>query len=347
MEMSTDFAQHAASKDVWRQWERDPLGLTGTIFDRRYRVDGFVAEGGFGFVYAAVHLALAARVALKVLRPALRMGRDDWADLVHQFREEAIVLNLLRRSHVVGVLDSGIVHLDADSADIPWMALEWLDGETLQHHLARRRERHAEIPRRSPAECFALLRPVFEAIADAHDMGIAHRDLKPSNIMLVPTARGVTTRVLDFGSSKRMAPGMRYNASGSLAPRDETLTDSRARAFSPTSAAPEQLAAAPTGPWTDVYALAAVTTQVLTDRPPTRSNDPTERYRRAFSPIRPTPASAGVDVGPWEPILARALSVRPANRQKSARDLLGELECAVPAVCDETREVRSEASSFG
>src|SRR5690349_16944590 len=112
MEMSPDLAQHAASNDVRRQWERDPLGLTGTIFDRRYRVDGFVAEGGFGLVYAAVHLALAARVALKVLRPALRMGRDDWADLVHQFREEAIALNLLRRSHVVGVLDSGIVHLD-------------------------------------------------------------------------------------------------------------------------------------------------------------------------------------------------------------------------------------------
>ncbi len=313
------------TEPVVRPLPSDPLRLVGSIFERKYRIDRFVAEGGFGLVYAGRHLELGVPVALKVLRPALRAERDDWADLIFQFREEAIALMRLRRSNVVAVLDSGIAHIEDHLGGVPWMALEWLDGETLRDHLARRRNEDGV----SPSACLALLRPVLEAIADAHDIGIAHRDIKPSNIMLVPTTGGVSPRVLDFGIAKMMAPDAE-----TIPSTGETASDSATHVFTARSAAPEQLSGARTGPWTDVYALALLLTEVLTDKPPVTSEETNERYRDVFAEARPTPARVGIDVGAWEAVLARALSVRPADRHRNARELLGDLERALHASPD-------------
>lgn len=296
----------------------DPNDLVGSIFERKYRVDRVVAEGGYGIVYAAQHLALETQVALKVLRPQ-RVSRDDWTDLIHQFREEATALTRLRRSHVAGVLDSGIAPLGDDPMGLPWMALEWLEGETLRDHLEARRGHGG----RSIAECMKLLRPVFETIAEAHEIKIAHRDLKPNNIMIVPTKAGPIPHVLDFGIAKLMENGQDEVAAA------DTATDSRTPAFTLSSAAPEQLAGSRTGPWTDVYALGLLVTEVLTDRAPIDTEDPHERYRISFAEVRPTPASLGVDVGAWEPILARALAVKPSDRQRDAGALLAELDQAM------------------
>lgn len=163
----------------------------------------------------------------------------------------------------------------------------------------------------------------METIAEAHEMGIAHRDLKPSNIMLEPARDGLAARVLDFGIAKVMERGT------DEAETADTATHPRARAFTAASAAPEQLAGCRTGPWTDVYALALLLTEVLTDRPPIVTDEPHERHRIAFADARPTPASLGVDIGAWEAILARALAVKPRDRQRDARTLLDELDGAM------------------
>ena len=299
----------------------DSLLIVGSIIDRKYRVDRVVAEGGFGTVFAAKHLGLGTPVALKVLRPQPHLSNDDWMDQIQQFREEATALARLGSSQVVRVLDSGIAPRGDDPVGMPWMALEWLDGETLRDELATRRRagKHG----RTNVECMELLRPVLETVADAHELGIAHRDLKPNNIMLVPVKGGVAPRVLDFGIAKFMASGPDAPVPG------DTATDSRAPAFTASCAAPEQLAGSRTGPWTDVYALGLTVTEVLTDRPAIDTEDAGERYRITFAERRPTPARTGVDVGPWEPVLARALAMKPQDRQKDARALLHELEDAI------------------
>ncbi len=297
----------------------DSLGLIHTIFERKYRVDRLVVEGGFGIVYKAHHLALAVPVALKILRPALRADDDTFVELMSQFLEEANLLSRLRRSSVAAVMDAGVSSLGGAPAGLPWMALEWMEGETLRAHLARRRGQGG----RTPAQAMELLRPVLETIAEAHELNIAHRDLKPSNIMLVPEKGGVTTRVLDFGIAKMMSPD------GDAASNGETSTGSPRRAFTAVSAAPEQLSGARTGPWTDVYALGLLLTEVLIDRSPVEARDAHERYRVAFAMERPTPGRAGVDVGSWEAVLNRALAVRPADRPRDARALLDQLDAAL------------------
>jgi len=80
------------------------------------------------------------------------------------------------------------------------MALEWLEGETLERELDRRRGAGG----RSVAEAVALLHPVIEAVAYAHKRGVVHRDIKPANMMLVDTDAGPMLRMLDFGIAKIM-----------------------------------------------------------------------------------------------------------------------------------------------
>jgi hypothetical protein len=297
----------------------DPFELIGTIVERKFRVDRVVAEGGFGVVYAGHHLALDVPVAVKVLRP--RGGGDpaEWADAVARFLLEAKAIARLRHPAVVGVLDSGVLTTERFAHAVPWIVLEWIDGETLAAHLAARRGEGG----RSPTETLALLRPVFEAIAAAHDAGVAHRDLKPGNIMLARTPGGARARVLDFGIAK-LSQGEMRPAGGA------TMTTTDQRAFSPVCAAPEQVSGTRTGPWTDVYGLALLATEVLTDAPPYPPDDAVTALSAVFDPRRPTPARVGIDVGAWEPVLARALAVGVIERHGDARELLVDLERALP-----------------
>jgi eukaryotic-like serine/threonine-protein kinase len=297
----------------------DPFGLAGTVLERKYRIDRVVAEGGFGIVYAGHHLALDLPVAIKVLKRRDHLGVDAWHELLARFVQEAQTMARLRHPHIASILDTGVAELHGES--VPWMVLEWLEGQTLQDALLARRGSGG----RTPAEALELLRPVLSAVAEAHDSRIAHRDLKPSNVMLVPTRKGGSVaRVLDFGIAKVMCGEREEGTSG------HTTTQETFRAFSMGYVAPEQVAGTRTGPWTDVHALGLMLSEVLTDQSPYAGQDATSHHALVFDPCRPTPRRFGVDVGVWEPIVARALALKPAERFANAGELLAALEAEVP-----------------
>src|SRR5687767_14003944 len=109
----------------------DRFGLEGTTLAERYLVDRQVAEGGYAVVYRAVQLGLERPVALKVLK--MPPGLDDTArgKFRNRFAAEARTLARLGHTNVVSVYDYGISRMA--SGDIAsWMALEWLEGETLE-----------------------------------------------------------------------------------------------------------------------------------------------------------------------------------------------------------------------
>src|SRR5262249_54382333 len=157
-----------------------------------------------------------------------------------------------------------------------------LTGQTLKANLVERRG----LEGRTPIEAMALLRPVLDAVAYAHSKQVVHRDLKPSNIMLSPAEGRTMVRVLDFGVAKAIDDE-------SIADGEETGTRGPAHAFSRSSAAPEQLAGGRTGPWTDIHALGLLLTELLTDRAPYPSSDPTELCELVFHAERPSPARSG------------------------------------------------------
>jgi serine/threonine-protein kinase len=132
------------------------------------------------------------------------------------------------------------------------------------------------------------------------------------------------TKLLDFGIAKAMELDETVSSG-------QTATRSDLRAFTLAYASPEQIGGTRSGPWTDVHALALLLVEVLTDRAPFRGEDNTALTVDVLSTARPTPAKFGLDVGAWEPILARALALRPVERFQHARDFLRALEADVPA----------------
>jgi serine/threonine protein kinase len=197
--------------------------------------------------------------------------------------------------------------------------MEWVEGRTLEDELRARRQQGG----RHPFDAMSLLRPIFEAVAVAHDAGIAHRDLKPANIMVMRSRRTTTARLLDFGIAKLMEPDEEAGSGF-------TRTSSTRVAFSPRYAAPEQLSSARTGPWSDVHALGMILSEVLTDAAGYAGNDTTAVFAEALSPTRPSPAKHRVDVGAWEPVLCKALAMRPDDRYANAGDFLAALDAALP-----------------
>jgi serine/threonine protein kinase len=297
---------------------QDRFGLIGTELEGKFRVERFVAEGGFAAVYQAVHLTLERPVAVKVLKTPPEFNEEARAAFIEKFAFEAKTIARISHPNIVQVLDYGASTMPSGET-APWMVLEWLTGQTLDQDLKVRRESGG----RTPEEALNLLRPVFEAMAFAHEEGIAHRDIKPANMMVAQARRGAQLRLLDFGIAKIM--GEDENAGSGM-----TKTMTAMQAFSPKYAAPEQIGGARTGPWTDVHAMGIILTEVLTDLPPYNGKDMTTRFAEALSSVRPTPLKRRVDVGAWEPVIAKATALQPTDRYADCGEFLAALESALP-----------------
>jgi serine/threonine protein kinase len=292
--------------------QKDPFGLGGALLDGRFRIHREVAEGGFGVVYFATQVALDRPVAIKVLKTPAGFDEAAKIEFRDRFASEAKTIARIHHPNIVDVYDFGISPVPSGET-APWMALEWLEGETLEDQLVGRRGRGGQ----SAMEVLAMFRPILQAFAYAHKQGIVHRDIKPSNIMAVPTENGMMMRVLDFGIAKVVSPD---EAAGTGHTKTNGIP-----AFSPLYAAPEQIAFGRTGPWTDVHALGLILTELLTDQPPYLATD-MQLFEQIIASTRPTPRLRGIDVGGWEPVLKRAVALSPSERWRGAADLLAALD---------------------
>ncbi len=273
-----------------------PDAFVGETLLGRYLVEECVARGGFAVVYRARHLELDVPVAIKALTDVDRYGGESGKAYLALFKQEARTVAALNHPAIVRVLDYGAL------GDRPWIAMEWLDGTTLEEDL-----RAHEGIGRSPREVLDLLRPAFDALACAHEAGVSHRDIKPSNLMLVKARRGEgSLRVIDFGVAKVDEPD-RDVGSGS------TRTAAAFVAFSTQYAAPEQVARTRTGPWTDVHALALVLVEALVGHRAYGDADGAELIERVLTTPRPTPARCGRRRGALG-VRARARPRTPARR---------------------------------
>jgi serine/threonine protein kinase len=267
--------------------------LIGTIVEGRYRIDEEVGRGGFATVWKAYHLRLGISVAFKQLRLPLALEADKRAQALAQFVEEARVLTRIRHENVVRTYDQGF--LDG----LPYLVLEWCEHGSMRDLLGQR----AGVPL-TLAEAWELLSPIVLAVGQAHDVGVVHRDLKPANIMLVRDGPRWVPRVIDFGIAKLCDPA-EHAGSGA------TQTRSGSSAFTPAYAAPEQMAGARSGPWTDIHALGLMFVELVTGQDPYPA---TSLIRSVLDAERPSAARHGIDVGPFEPVIAKALALRPADR---------------------------------
>jgi serine/threonine-protein kinase len=215
----------------------------GEVLAGKYRVLFPIGEGGMGQVFAAEHVQLGHKVALKVLRPSALESEEA----VERFLREGRAAARLQSEHVARVSDVG--KLDSG---VPYMVMEFLEGRDLSQLLGEQRRLPID-------QAVGYIIQASEAIAEAHHNGIVHRDLKPANLFVTTALDGAPlVKVLDFGISK---------ASGLLGAAAPQITTTSAIIGSPKYMSPEQMqdSRAVDGR-ADIWALGSILYEMLAGR---------------------------------------------------------------------------------
>jgi eukaryotic-like serine/threonine-protein kinase len=160
----------------------------------RFELKAQAGAGGMGIVYQAIDRRSGRSVAVKILN--VKSVTD-----VGRFSEEATLLQELRHPGIVRYVDHGLT-----SHGDPYIAMEWLEGETLEQRLARGRLAAPGVAH--------LAAHLLDALAAAHDRGVVHRDIKPSNVFLVGW-RLFDVRIIDFGVARRVVGARELTRKGS------------------------------------------------------------------------------------------------------------------------------------
>jgi eukaryotic-like serine/threonine-protein kinase len=282
----------SARTDGPRPGEPEP----GEMVAGKYRIDGVLGSGGMGMVFAARHVELGHRVAIKVL-----CSTDGAAEA--RFLREAMICARFVNDHVPRVFDLGHT-----PSGVPFFAMEHLEGEDLACLLAR-----DPVP---PALAIELVLQACVAMQEAHAAGVIHRDLKPSNLFLVRRTDGKPLlKVLDFGISKVVA-GHELGTSNSL-------TLPQAILGSPTYMSPEQIRASKVlDARSDIWSIGVILYELLTQQRPF-SGSTISALLVSIATDTPTAPSSLVAYLPkkLDAVVLRCLEKEPAARFASVEEL--------------------------
>lgn len=281
--------------------------------NRRYRLERLIATGGMGQVWQATDLATHAElgssemVALKILPPQLTQSATHARLLI----EEATQARKLAHENIVRVYEWA---QDPATASY-FIIMECLDGEDLEHYLAR----EGRLPLATVQQ---LLHPVAEALSYAWEKHkLVHRDIKPGNVFL--TAKG-DVKLLDYGIASRVR-----NAGSSLGLETPNAGTHGYRA--PEAGTHQRQPS----PRLDVYAVAVMIYQMLEGRMP---------FDDARSADHLPSAPQVLNAAQWQ-VLQNGFSLTPELRPQSVQALLEALERAAGPSPEELAELARQEQS--
>ena len=209
-----------------------------------YEVQALLGEGGMGQVFLARDRTLDRPVALKFLSDELQRNEEAR----RRFLREARAAAALDHPYICKIFQTG------EEAGRPFIAMEYIRGETLRHRLSTQPLKLDEVLR--------IVLEVAEALETAHAGQIVHRDLKPSNIMLTT---GGHVKVLDFGLAKRVG----VETGEHVATKSE-LTEPGAVQGTVAYMSPEQVRGEEVDSRSDIFSLGVVLYEALTGVHPFR-----------------------------------------------------------------------------
>jgi hypothetical protein len=263
--------------------------LTGTRLGS-YEIVERLGGGGMAVVYRAVQQPLGREVALKALSPELFQDEG----FVKRFEAEAKTLAKLDHPNILTIYDFEITE------GVAYLTMPLIRGGTLR-----------DILKRGPLDtltAWRYLREVGDGLQHAHDAGIVHRDLKPTNVLIHSDGRAL---LADFG----LARG---------AGQPTHLTTIGLAIGTPGYMAPEQVMGHEVDRRADIYAMGALTFEMLTGRLPyTGANRMEVAYATVNSPIPSAVALNPNLPDELDQLLARVLAKDPNQRPQTVRELLG------------------------
>ncbi|MFC1849681.1 serine/threonine-protein kinase [candidate division CSSED10-310 bacterium] len=154
-------------------------------FDR-YKVLDILGQGGMGRVYLAEDPVLERKIAIKVIMYNPSAHKTAWADYLQRFMVEAKASAKLNHSSIVSVYDAG------DDEGMPWIAFEFVEGESLENLLSR-------VDTLSLVQSVSIAFSIASGLDHAHAFNIIHRDVKPANILI---SEDGLAKLADFGIAK-------------------------------------------------------------------------------------------------------------------------------------------------
>ena len=280
----------------------------GTLLGE-FELTALLGEGGFGIVYLATDHSLQRRVALKEYMPsvlAARAGQNQVQVKSERHREtfEAGRKSFVNEARLLAQFDNPSlvkVYRFWEANGTAYMVMPFYEGKTLKDTL-----RDLGGP---PAEAWlrGVLDPLTEALAVIHREQCYHRDIAPDNVMML--AGSQRPLLLDFGAARRVIGDM-----------TQALTVILKPGYAPV----EQYAEIPgmkQGPWTDVYALAAVVYFAIMGKTPPPSVG--RLLNDTFVPL--TQAAAGRYSHDFLAAIDHALAIKPELRTQSIEQLRAEL----------------------
>lgn len=272
-------------------------GLTGTLLERRYRVEQPIARGGMSSVYRGADTRLGRPVAIKIMDPRLADDRS----FVERFEREARSAAQLHHPNVVTVHDQGV------DAEHVFLVMELVDGGTLRDLLDER-------GRLDAPTAIAVAEQMLAALAAAHQAGLVHRDVKPENVLIGRTGTPPTgvVKVADFGLVRAVA------SSGN--------TSSSVILGTVAYLSPEQVTTGLAGERGDVYSAGIVLYEMLTGQAPyTGDTAISVAYRHVNSDVpKPSDTVPGVPLA-LDDLVRRATRRDPEARPADAGAFLDEL----------------------
>ena len=298
----------------------------GTILNGKYVVGTVLGQGGFGITYIGWDLALESKVAIKEYFPSAQVSRTQTSGALQWYNTEAgrtardsgreMFLKEARKMARVSRIPQVVRVLDLfQQNNTAYIVMDFVEGENLKNRL----KKTGPLPWDQARDIFL---PAIDAMERVHKAGLVHRDLSPDNLMLTPDG---SVRILDLGAAKDLnintgASSMQV-AKGGFSPLEQYTQRGGS------------------GPWTDVYAMAATMYFTFTGVLPLPSVD-----RLAKDTLRWDLPQLAALPGNVRTALQKAMVISPEARTQSMAEFASQLTAPSPVAAQPRQPVRKARS---
>jgi serine/threonine-protein kinase len=303
----------------------------GDVVLERYRVVEQIGSGGHSVVFRGTDERLSRPVCIKVfsgLGGETGVGRTSY----EHFVQEAFALSRLTHPNTLRIYDFG--HLGPkDAAGMPLQVCEYMNGGTLSQIV--RESGKLPLP-----EAVRIATAMCAALGEAHALGIVHRDIKPQNILFGSVGPTRLPKLADFGIAKWSVDDT--TAKENIAEDTAIVAGQKLAMYSPSWAAPEQLAGQVVSAATDIYSLAVVAIYMIAGKAIFADEDVYAGYkkrRHSEEHVRDALAPMGVPRAMID-VLSKALAFDPKRRLGKVDELAAEMATAIEPSTEEVKRLR-------